>query len=132
MSSSAAVNGSTVLVSARALAASSRKSSEMAEVEGERPSAGTPEIGNVPHGSKRMGDVAGKGADVGALGDGCGEGDFIQILPGTGRGTSEAGGGPDPSVSLRLHLPVPGRSLSSCTVTVRGFISMSSPARARA
>ena len=38
--------------------------------EGERPGAGTPQHGDVADGSKRMGDVAGERADVGAFGDG--------------------------------------------------------------
>ena len=46
----------------------------MACVETERPGAGSSQIGDMSDGSKRMSDVAGKLADVGALGDGGGQG----------------------------------------------------------
>ena len=77
MSSSAAFSGSTVLVSARALAVSSRKSSEMACSRVNGPARVRLSIGDMADRSKRMGDVAGEAADVGAFGDGGGEGDFI-------------------------------------------------------
>ena len=87
-------------------------------------------------GAKRTGDVAGETADVGALGDGDGEGD--EFLPGTGRGTSEAGGGvgrgigPSTTIFDRGPPPVPGRIVSEWTVTRLDFIAIASPARARA
>ena len=96
-------------VSARALAISSRMSSEIGLLEAERAGAGASQIGDMADRSKRMGDVAGEAADVGAFGDGGDE---------------------------RVTLVAPSRS--SDAIEARGwspsaaFISTSSPARARA
>jgi hypothetical protein len=48
--------------------------------DGEGPGAGTPEIGDVPDGPKRMSDVASERADIRALRDGRGDGDFSQFI----------------------------------------------------
>ena len=77
MSSSAASSGSTAPISRRALAASARKSSEMACFESERAGAGSPQHGDVADAVQRTGDVAGERADVGALGHGGQEGGFV-------------------------------------------------------
>ena len=54
--------------------------------------------------AERQRDVARKAADIGALGDAGGKGDFFDILPGTGRGTSRRLVEGEPGWARRLPL----------------------------
>ena len=105
MSSSPAISGRTAPSSVRALAASAQEVQRNRLFQPERTGPRAAQHGDVADGVQGQGDVAREAADVGALGDGGGEGDEVRRRVQT--------------------------TESAWMVTARAFISTSSPARAR-